>query len=56
MRTNKQRRIFRKGQTKRCFFYILQCTGTIDIRVERVQLDKGHDAKQLLEPVDEKDE
>lgn len=51
-----ERRIFRKGQTKRCFFYILQCTGTIDIRVERVQLDKGHDAKQLLEPVDEKDE
>lgn len=48
-------RINRTGQTKQCIFYILQCIGTIDIRIERVQLDKGNDAKELLQPVVEED-
>lgn len=51
-----EKRINRLGQTKQPIFYILQCTGTIDIKIEYVQLDKGHDAKELLEPVSEFDE
>ena len=49
-------RINRMGQTKQPIFYILQCIGTIDIRIERTQLDKGHDARELLEPVSDYDE
>ena len=49
-------RIFRMGQTKQPIFYILQCIGTIDIRIERIQLDKGHDARELLEPVSDYEE
>ena len=51
-----EKRIWRTGQTKQPVIYILQCIGTIDIKVERVQLDKGHDARELLEPVSEDDE
>lgn len=49
-------RINRMGQTKTPIFYILQCIGTIDVRIERVQLDKGHDVKELLDPVSEWEE
>ena len=49
-------RIKRMGQTKTPIFYILQCTGTIDIRIEHVQLDKGHDVRELLDPVSEDEE
>lgn len=48
-----EKRIFRTGQTRKPIFYILQCIGSIDIRIERIQLDKGHDAKELLDPVSE---
>lgn len=51
-----EKRIWRIGQTKQPIFYILQAIGTIDIRIERVQLDKGHDARELLEPVSNDDE
>ena len=37
-------------------FYILQAIGTIDIRIEKVQLDKGADAAELLNPVSEEEE
>lgn len=50
-----EKRIYRLGQTKQPIFYILQCVGTIDIRIEHVQLDKGHDAKELLDPVSDDD-
>lgn len=49
-------RINRMGQTKQPIFYILQCTGTIDVKIEKVQLDKGHDVRELLEPVSEEEE
>lgn len=51
-----EKRINRLGQTKQPIFYILQCVGTIDIRIEYVQLDKGHDAKELLDPVSDEEE
>lgn len=51
-----EKRTYRLGQAKQPIFYILQCTGTIDVRIEHTQLDKGHDAKELLEPVSEDDE
>jgi SNF2 family DNA or RNA helicase len=44
-------RIFRMGQERQPVIYILQAMGTIDVLIERVQLDKGHDAKELLRPV-----
>ena len=50
-----EKRIYRLGQTKQPIFYILQCIGTIDVRIEHVQLDKGHDAKELLDPVSDED-
>ena len=50
-----EKRIYRTGQQHKCFFYILQAIGTIDIKIERIQLDKGHDARELLEPVIEND-
>ena len=46
-----EKRIVRTGQKHQVFIYILQATGTIDIQIERVQLDKGMDAKMLLEPI-----
>lgn len=46
-----EKRIMRIGQQHQCVFYILQCTGTIDVKIEKTQLDKGHDIKELLEPV-----
>lgn len=46
-----EKRIYRTGQLKQPIIYILQCVGTIDVRIEQVQLDKGHDAKELLDPV-----
>lgn len=49
-------RINRMGQTKQPIFYILQCIGTIDIKIEKTQLDKGHDVKELLDPVSEDEE
>lgn len=49
-------RIWRTGQKRQPIFYILQCIGSIDIRIERVQLDKGHDAKELLDPVSDDEE
>ena len=51
-----EKRINRLGQTKQPIFYILQCMGTIDIRIEYVQLDKGHDAKELLDHVSDEEE
>lgn len=48
-----EKRVWRTGQTRKPIFYILQCIGSIDVRIERVQLDKGHDARELLEPVEE---
>lgn len=51
-----EKRVWRTGQTRKPIFYILQCTGSIDVRIERTQLDKGHDAKELLNPVMEEDE
>ena len=49
-------RIWRTGQTRKPIFYILQCIGSIDIRIERTQLDKGHDAQELLNPVMDDDD
>lgn len=49
-------RINRMGQTKQPIFYILQCIGTIDIKIEKTQLDKGHDVRELLDPVSEDEE
>lgn len=49
-------RINRMGQTRQPIFYILQCTGTIDIKIEKMQLDKGHDIHELLDPVGEDEE
>lgn len=51
-----EKRIYRTGQTKQTIFYILQAIGTIDIKIERTQLDKGHDARELLDPVIENEE
>ena len=51
-----EKRVYRTGQTKRCIIYILQAIGTIDIKIERVQLDKGDDARKLLEPVTDEEE
>lgn len=51
-----EKRIYRTGQTRRCIIYILQAVGTIDIQIERVQLDKGDDARRLLEPIEEDEE
>jgi len=51
-----EKRIWRTGQTRKPIFYILQCMGSIDVRIERVQLDKGHDARELLDPVMEDEE
>ena len=49
-------RIARKGQTKKPICYILQCTGSIDIRVEWMQKQKGLDARALLENLKEVEE
>ena len=46
-----EKRIVRTGQKYQPIIYILQATGTIDVNIERIQLDKGHDATELLEPV-----
>jgi SNF2 family DNA or RNA helicase len=56
--TNEQaeKRVYRTGQTMQPIFYILQAIGTIDIRIEKVQLDKGADAAELLNPVSEEEE
>lgn len=56
--TNEQaeKRLYRTGQAYQPIFYILQAIGTIDITVERVQLDKGADAAQLLDPVTDEEE
>lgn len=51
-----EKRIYRTGQTKRVIIYILQAIGTVDIQIERVQWDKGNDARILLEPVAEDEE
>lgn len=51
-----EKRIWRTGQTRQPIFYILQCVGTIDVRIEYTQLDKGHDARELLSFVDDKEE
>lgn len=48
-----EKRLYRTGQKRKVFFYILQAMGTIDVRIERVQLNKGLDAAALLEPVQE---
>lgn len=48
-----EKRIARTGQKYQPIIYILQATGTIDVNIERIQLDKGHDAAELLEPVSE---
>ena len=51
-----ERRIYRIGAKKKAIIYILQAIGTIDIKIERVQLDKGHDAAELLDPVSDSEE
>lgn len=51
-----EKRIYRTGQTKRVFVYILQAIGTIDVKIEHVQLTKGDDARKLLEPVSDDEE
>ena len=51
-----EKRIWRTGQTRKPIFYILQCMGSIDVRIERTQLDKGHDARELLQRVTEDEE
>lgn len=51
-----EKRIYRTGQTRRCIIYILQAVGTIDVRIERVQLNKGNDARMLLDPVTDDEE
>lgn len=51
-----EKRVWRTGQTRKPIFYILQCIGSIDIRIERTQLDKGHDAQELLNPVMDDDD
>lgn len=51
-----ERRIWRTGQKRKPIIYILQCMGTIDVRIEKTQLDKGHDVRELLEPVMEDEE
>lgn len=51
-----EKRIYRTGQTRQTIIYILQAIGTIDVKIEKVQLDKGHDAKELLDPVIENEE
>lgn len=48
-------RIARTGQSKKPIIYVLQCIGTIDVRIERIQLDKGHDVKELLEPIEDEE-
>lgn len=50
-----EKRIWRTGQLKKPFFYILQCKGTIDVRIEALQKTKGADARTLLEPGDDYD-
>jgi SNF2 family DNA or RNA helicase len=47
-------RIVRTGQKYQPIIYILQAKGTIDLRVEQVQLDKGDDAHRLLDPITDK--
>lgn len=51
-----EKRIARTGQTKQVFLYVLQGIGTIDIKVEKTQYDKGADAAMLLDPVDDSEE
>ena len=46
-------RIARTGQKEVPIFYILQCVGTIDVRIEQVQKEKGLDARALLENLKE---
>lgn len=50
-----EKRIWRTGQLKKPFFYILQCQGTIDVRIEAMQKSKAIDAKALLQPGDDYD-
>lgn len=50
-----EKRIWRTGQLKKPFFYILQCQGTIDVRIESIQKNKAVDAKALLQPGDDYD-
>lgn len=52
-----ENRIARTGQTKQVIFYVLQAIGTIDMRIEKVQYQRGEDAAALLEaPEDEAEE
>lgn len=51
-----EKRILRTGQEGQVVFYILQCMGTIDAKIERVQWSKGQDASALLEHVEEDEE
>lgn len=50
-----EKRIARTGQTRQVIFYVLQAIGTIDLRIEKVQYQRGEDAAALLE-VPEDDE
>ena len=51
-----EKRIARTGQTKQVFLYVLQAVGTIDVKIEKTQYDKGADASMLLDPVDDSEE
>lgn len=51
-----EKRIVRTGQEGKAVIYILQCKGTIDIKIEYVQLKKGQDASALLEHVEDEEE
>lgn len=44
-----EKRIARTGQTRQVIFYVLQAIGTIDMRIEKVQYQRGEDAVALLE-------
>ena len=50
-----EKRIFRVGQTVQPVIYILQAIGTVDVRIEQVQNQKGYDARILLEPITDSD-
>ena len=50
-----EKRIFRVGQTVQPIIYILQAIGTVDVRIEQVQNQKGYDARILLEPITDND-
>lgn len=51
-----EKRVARTGQEGNVVIYVLQCIGTIDIKIEKVQYEKGQDAAALLEHVEEDEE